>query len=151
MVKVKLGNKGFAFIDDEDEGIISHCKWYLHIDTHNQYAKSKSHEIMHRTIMNAKKGDFIDHIDGNGLNNQKSNLRVCTHGQNLANRKVVKKQSSKYLGVYKDKRCWVAGCRKNGTLHRRWVSTEELAAIEYNKMASKFHGEFARLNILPGS
>jgi hypothetical protein len=149
-MEIRLGNSGnIAIIDDEDYNKISHCKWYLYSDSHNQYARNKGNQSMHRLIVGAKNGEIVDHKDGNGLNNRNNNLRICTHSQNLANRKVLKKTGSKYLGVYKDKRCWVASCRKNKVLHRKYVSTEVQAAIEYNKMAIMYHGEFARLNIIP--
>lgn len=149
MQKIKLGDSGeFAIVDDEDFIKVSAQSWYLYRDENNLYARNKNNQRMHRVIFGSHNTMNIDHIDGNGLNNKRDNLRSSTHGQNMANRKVVKKSSSKHLGVYKEKYGWVAGCRKNGKLHRKRVQTEEQAAIEYNKMASEFHGEFARLNVL---
>ena len=69
---------------------------------------------MHRQILNAPKGMVVDHKDGNGLNNRKSNLRLCTPAQNVRNRRPALGSSSKYKGVSRDKsrRKWLAriGC-----------------------------------------
>lgn len=146
MIKVKLGSKGCALIDDEDFEKISHCAWFLQKDTHNQYAKNKKHQSMHRIIMGAKEGEIIDHRDGDGLNNQKSNLRICTQAQNVCNKTVSSKPYTLYLGVFKEKNKWVAGCKKDGKLYRSRWDTEREAAIAYNEMAIKFHGDYARLN-----
>ena len=105
---------------------------------------------MHALIMQSEKGQQIDHQDGNGLNNQKSNLRFCTQSQNSANREA--NGISKYLGVDCDNRCdkkWRA--RINVNYKRKclgYFKTQEEAALEYNKAAIQYHGEFAKLNII---
>jgi len=147
-MKIKLGSKGYTIIDDEDFGKVNFCNWYLYKDTHNEYAVNKDHVRMHRVIMDASEEQTVDHKDGNGLNNQRSNLRLCTQAQNLCNKKVIKKTVSKFLGVCKNRKSWVATCRKDGILHRVYTKSEEDAAKEYNLMASKYHGDFARLNII---
>ena len=65
---------------------------------------------MHRYILNLKKGDMIDHINGNGLDNRRSNLRICTHTQNQANRRLSKNNTSGYKGV------WWSG------INNKWIS-----------------------------
>lgn len=103
---------------------------------------------MHRLILGLQDKPELkgDHIDGNGLNNQRSNLRIATTGQNNCNRQTQKK----YLGVYfnNSREHWVAECQSKGQVYRKIRDTEEEAALAYNEMASLYHGEFAKLNIV---
>jgi hypothetical protein len=102
---------------------------------------------MHREIMNAKKGEMVDHKYHDGLDNQKSNLRLCTQSENLKNKK--SSGTSKYLGVCwinRDKK-WQATINLNGKNKNLGLFTnEENAAISYDKAAKIHHGEFANLN-----
>jgi len=105
---------------------------------------------MHRIIMDAEKGEEIDHRDGNGLNNQRCNLRLCTHRQNLMNRrKTHKRCSSKFRGVSWEKRSgkWCAQIMIHYRhIHLGYFDDEVLAALAYNEAATKHFGEFAHLN-----
>jgi hypothetical protein len=80
-----------ALVDDEDFTKLSQFKWSVSTINNNRYALTGKKDpiagstAMHRIIMNPPKGMEVDHIDGNGLNNQKSNLRVVTHWQNMCN------------------------------------------------------------------
>lgn len=163
MKLIKLTQGNFAQVDDEDFELIS--KYKLHITgTTNKYARTHKHNNlkMHRLIMGCVKGDgkTIDHKDGNGLNNQKSNLRFCSRGQNTANRKK-KKGHSLFLGVtfttkickyknriYEYNRWQVKLCCNNKTVLNRDFKTEKEAALAYNEAAKIHHGEFARLNLV---
>lgn len=154
MIKIQLGRSGlFAEIDNADFDLISGCKWYVFKDQNCIYAKNRNNVRMHRLLMAAKENEEIDHKDGNGLNNKRNNLRRATRSQNMANKRVFKKTGSKYLGVFKDMngKGWIAASRKDGKLTRKCVPTEREAAIEYNKMALKNHGEFANINIIPNT
>ena len=89
---------------------------------------------MHSVIMNAPKGIQVDHIDGNGLNNQKSNLRLVTNRQNCMNRHQI--TTSKYPGVTWNKRSrkWVAQAQIDGKhIHIGTFSTEKEAYEAYCK------------------
>lgn len=152
-------NKGkyFAMVDDEDFDRINAFRWNANERHGIWYAirnKSKDNHCtrMHRMIMNAKENEQVDHIRPNGLDNQKANLRICTPVQNAHNRKKRIDSTSKYKGVYLDKRNnnkWNAEIICKGQkFSLNGFKTQENAAIAYNILAEKYHGEFARLNII---
>jgi len=104
---------------------------------------------MHRRIINAPKGLFVDHIDGNGLNNRKSNLRLCTPAQNARNRRPDRSCLSKYKGVTwgKLQKKWLATiCKAGEKQHLGSFDNETDAAIAYDRTAQKLHAQFAYLN-----
>lgn len=93
---VELTQGLFAKVDDEDyDRVVALGAWHCHpISKELMYARHSSRNqgrqkkvYMHRFIMNAPKGFDVDHINHDGLDNRKSNLRVCTHSDNLRNRK----------------------------------------------------------------
>lgn len=103
---------------------------------------------MHRLIMSPKDGMVVDHIDGNALNNQRSNMRVCTSHQNKMNRHKVR-GSSKYKGACWDKsrNKWLSQITSKGKrMFLGYFDNEEDAAIVYDVAAQLFHGEYAKLN-----
>lgn len=159
----KYGQK-LVLVDDEDYEELSKYTWYLSKGKHTLYVlrdihigmfdgKSKKYSIaIHRHIMKLQKGDkiLVDHIDGDGLNNQRSNLRLCTVTEN--NRNQIHSAgtfSSVYKGVYwdKSKNTWAAEIRinKKKTYLGRFKNEKD-AAIAYDLAAIKHFGEFACLN-----
>lgn len=157
MKQILLVNKMVALVDDEDFESFSAKKWYsIKTDKHSIYAitKASSHSMayMHRTIMNAQKGQIVDHIDGDGLNNQRSNLRFATTSQNAQNMRVHKTSVSGYKGVTWRKldKLWYANIVINGkVLGLGNFKIKEDAAHAYNAAAIKHFGEFAHLNKIP--
>jgi hypothetical protein len=105
---------------------------------------------LHREIMNNPDGLLVDHANGDGLDNRRTNLRLATHSQNQFNkRKTKSKTSSRFIGVYFEKRKnrWMARIHYHGK--RIWLGSfksEFDAAKAYDAAAKKYHGEFARLN-----
>lgn len=134
-----------ALVDDEDFDKLNQYKWCFD----GQYAQRKVGNKtirMHRVILDSPQ---VDHIDGDGLNNQRSNLRVCTHTQNQMNRAKHKIMSSKYKGVSWNKPTekWRARIETNqGSLYLGLFEVEEEAARAYDEAAKENFGEFARLN-----
>lgn len=133
--------KGYeAIVDDEDYEMLSVHKWCVNVNRNAVYVrrgaprcKGKQMEIkMHTVIMNAPEGTQVDHIDGNGLNNQKSNLRIVTNRQNCMNRHQMK--TSRYPGVTwaKRERRWVAQAQIDGKhIHLGTFRTEKEAYAVY--------------------
>jgi hypothetical protein len=102
---------------------------------------------MARHIMGAKSGEVVDHINGNTLDNRRSNLRIATIKENVRNRTTIGKGNSRFKGV---RFCgWKASIGvDNKVIHLGYFTTEEEAARAYNAAAIKHFGEFARLNEL---
>lgn len=157
MKEIKLRNGEISFVDDEDYERISAHKWFARKSRNTFYAGThptrNTYRNMHRMILNlTDKKQIVDHIDGNGLNNIKSNLRICSTGQNLCNRIPHKNKSSRFLGVSWNKGVekWTVYIRKNRKSYYFGVFIDERdAAIKYNEKAKELHGEFARLNVIP--
>ena len=155
MREVVLHNSSLrAIIDDEDYELVSQHKWYA-LKGHNTMYAEASHPnsggkvLMHRLIL--KPGELhVDHIDNNGLNNQRSNLRFATTSQNQMNARKQLDTTSKYKGVHycKREKRWQARIAINGLPRRSlgYFSTEVEAAQAYNLAASKLFGEYAKLN-----
>jgi len=110
MKEIALTKGKVALVDDNDFERLNRHKWCVQTTRHTFYAiRQMRFELggkqktiyMHREILNFPKGKLTDHVDGNGLNNQRSNLRTVTLRQNLQNRHAVK--SSRYPGVYRFK------------------------------------------------
>lgn len=106
---------------------------------------------MHRLLTGADAGEYVDHIDGNPLNNVISNLRICTKKQNEYNQKRRMDNSSGYKGVsYCNRRKrYRAYINKDGhQFHVGYYHHAEEAANAYNKKAKELFGDYARLNVV---
>jgi hypothetical protein len=158
-INSKVHGKQVVLVDDEDYEELSKYTWVVSKGQKTLYA-NRSFMInyvttiipMHRAIMGLEKGDrrTVDHIDGNGLNNQKYNLRICTKKENSRN--IVKnesdsKKTSKYKGVFKRNNLYFAVIM----VDYKYISLgsfrkEEDAALAYDLAALKYFGEFASTN-----
>lgn len=162
MKKISLTRGESAVVDDIDYERLNKIKWALGTYRGNiKYAvKMKRVDgrmtciLMHRMILGATAGTQIDHIDHNGLNNQRSNLRFCTTSQNQANRRIKRNTITGFKGVFKgDPRRtinpWFSqiGVRNKKLYLGSWPSPS-LAALAYNEAAKKYFGEYAQLNTL---
>jgi hypothetical protein len=154
MKEIKLTQGYVAFVDDEDYEWLNQWRWKPQIDQNNVYAvrnirfNNKYKAVrMHRFIMNAPDDMLVDHIDSDGLNNQKYNLRLCNDYQNRLHRKPNK--NHKYIGVGVYKNIFRARIRINNTVYYLgYFKTEKEAAIAYNNAAIKLKREFAFINKL---
>lgn len=159
MYKIPLTKGKFTIVDNEMYEELSKYKWYC---TYYGYAARKSTKqeeenghpyivLMHRQILKIAKRYDVDHINGDRLDNRKENLRQCTRAENVRNRKKQKDSSSKYQGVYweKKRKKWRAGICYNYKVMRLGDFDNEIeAARAYNDKAKMLHGEFAKLNII---
>ena len=147
----KHGAGKYAIVDNEDFDRLNQYSWHLYKGVYartNVYEDGKPVGIkMHRLVMKAKKGEYLDHINGNGLDNRKSNLRFCTVSQNQCNRGPTRANSSGYKGVKFFGKSWVATIKHKGKMiHLGYYKDKTEAAKAYNKVAKKYHGKFAKLN-----
>lgn len=163
MIKIPLSNSDlFAIVDDEDFALVSRYKWHVRRtkNSNTVYASASKHVPgrrspvnirMHRLITGAPKGMEVDHIDRNGLNNTRGNLRVCTSTENRRN-STSECGNSRFKGVSFDKtkgRFVASISVNNKTIHLGTYADEISAAMAYNEGAEKHHGAFARLNVTP--
>ncbi len=156
MKEISLTQNKIALVDDNDFDWLSTFNWaaIFHKPSGNWYArrftKADGTIIMARFIMDAQKGQIIDHKDHDTLNNQRSNLRVATVSLNGANRRKGRSNtSSLYKGVhwYTAVGKWKAVIRKNGEAFFLGHFEDEVgAALAYDNKALELFGEFAHLN-----
>lgn len=151
--RIKLTQGKFAIVDVEDYRMLIQYDWCAANNLCTFYAMRKENRKnikMHRQIMNPPPYLFVDHINHNGLDNRKANLRIVTPAQNSRNRvKGKNKKSSKYKGVCLDKETnkWRSAIRFNRKpIHLGYFESEEDAAKAYDEAAEKLFGEFASLN-----
>jgi len=160
MKRIPLNHGQTALIDNSDYKLIKEYKWRIdkgnscyYAITNTINAEGKKVPIrMHTILMNTPPGMQVDHINGDGLDNRRCNLRICTNSQNRMNQhKAIGR--SKYKGVtwHSIGKKWQARININGKhTHLGLFKKEENAAEAYNRAAKEHFGEFANLNELKG-
>jgi hypothetical protein len=172
MKRIPLTKGKYALIDDADFECVNQFKWAY--SSKNGYCcrsiqgsafniktgKKKNISIlMHRFILNAPKGMEVDHKNGNRLDNQRKNIRICTISENRRNcSKRKSKCLSKYKGVTFERRSgrknkstvpWKAAIRAPGVKSPKFLgffATEKEAALAYDSAATLYFGDFSKLN-----
>lgn len=157
-------SKGLVtYIDDEDYALVGQYKWYA-----KRFGKGKTYAVrklsraldpdhqqkqvsLHRVLLNLSRTDsrVVDHVNGDTLDNRRSNLRLASHAQNMRNACLRSDNTSGTKGVrlFRGGRKWVATITCNGkNKHLGYFDTKEQAAEAYNKAALQLFGAFARLN-----
>lgn len=156
VAEIKLTQGMVAIVDIEDYEYVSKFNWGA---SHNGWGvwyavrrppKGERGRIrLHRFILNAPDDMFVDHINGNGLDCRKSNLRLCTNAENGRNSKIPITNLSGYKGVcwHKATQKWIVQINVNGKRTHIGLFENKLdAAIAYNDAAVRYYGEFAKLN-----
>lgn len=148
--------KGFeAVFDIDDVSIVEGYNWHASVEKYAIYAVRtvvvdgvKCALGMHRAIMGAKTGELVDHRDRNGLNNQRSNLRIATREQNMWNRKTSRVSRGGLIGAHwdSDRNCWSSVIQVNGRVKKlgRFKTAEE-AHQAYVAAARRLQGDFCVL------
>jgi hypothetical protein len=157
VMEIPLTHGLAAIVDDEDFARANRFKWSAKKAPQRRglwYAyriighRNRSHPItewLHHFIQGSK--HQTDHRDGNGLNNQKNNLRHCNFSQNSANRRLNSNNSTGFKGVTMRRDKFIAQIGRKGA--GKWIGSfdsSEEAARAYDNAAVKRFGEFARLN-----
>jgi len=142
-------------VDDEDFDLVNQFKWCAHTDGFNWYAERalprvngrQPHIKLHQFLLPGH--PRVDHKDGDGLNNQRHNLRPATHGENISNSRKYRGCSSEYKGVtwHKRRLMWESQIVFKGEhQHLGYFESEIDAAKAYDQKAKKLRGEFAKVN-----
>lgn len=149
---IPLSRGFFSLIDKEDENLVKKWNWSYVGGYARRQSKGRTYS-MHREILGLTGSSFpfVDHINGDKLDNRKSNLRLCNESQNSANTKLESSNTTGFRGVSLDKNFKVPKYRavitfKNKQYYLGSYQTKEEAAIAYNIEAVKLFGEFAYQN-----
>ena len=153
MKEIPLGRTSYvAIVDDTDFEELSKYKWYaLRHRTGKIYAMTTIDGrtiFMHRSLMGASKfSEKIDHINGDSLDNQRANMRVCTNSENMMNRGITRRNKSGAKGIQFKCGKWtcVIGFSGKAIYLGRFENLDD-AKKAYDLAAEKYHGIFARKN-----
>lgn len=162
VVNSKKHGRHVIIVDDEDYELVNSHIWHvtklpsgdLYASTNLRIGNKRTNVQMQRILMTTVRGMHIDHKNGNPLDNRRGNLRIATHSQNMCNQRIRVNNTSGFKGVKLRKgvpfKKWLV--RINVNKKEIFVGSFENkieAAKAYNEAAKKYHGEFAKLNIIP--
>jgi hypothetical protein len=144
-----------VIVDECDMPLMEAHAWRVHLfkrhgDREYWYVRTsiggRRHALLHRVIAGAVMGQQVDHINGNGLDNRRSNLRICTHSENMRNTRRNSRNTSGYKGVRKAGNGWTVFIQHDG--QRKYLGYFKSAAEgheAYKAAAQLLHGEFHNL------
>ena len=148
-------------IDDEDWEMVKLYNWHIeyapatltyYVNTNKCDNNGKQHNLrLHRYLTNCPKDKMVDHINHDGRDNRKSNIRICTHEENQWNRYKKRNNNNRYKGVSKSKKSkkWRSYINVNTKAIYLGSYPDEISAAKaYNEAAIKYYGEFALINDL---
>jgi len=148
------GHGLFTLVDDEDYEELNKVKWYGYKAKNTVYAVRGGNRIfisMHREILKVPPKLRVDHIDHNGLNNQKSNIRICTASENNKNCTKRINKTSKYIGVswHKTTKKWQVKSKYKGkVVFGGLYANEDDAGLAYNRISLEQCKDFTNINII---
>jgi len=154
-MEIQSSNNRSILIDSSDINLVKKYKWAVYkyskglwyATSHGNSDSEVRTTYMHRLITGAKKGEYVDHIDGNGLNNRRDNLRITTQGVNLANAKSFAHNTSGHRGVILFRGWYRAQVKHNRkALQSGNRPSKKDAAILRDEMARRIWGDNIYLN-----
>lgn len=160
--EIELTRGMIAKVSPEDYDLVSGYKWHTAANGGGKifYAartkwfgdiKKNRTYYMHREIIKASPLDEVDHINGDGLDNRRENIRIAKHRENLQNQRLQTGRSSKYKGVYLDpgnNRTWIVQIRDRGTQRTiKGIENEDIAGFIYDLLALDRFKDFAKFNL----
>lgn len=138
------------FVDETDLEIIGNHRWCVFNNNGKLYVTTKTKTLqgfktthLHRFLTSAIDLE-VDHIDGNGLNNQRRNLRLCTHSENMHNRKIDVRSSTRIKGLMwiEKRQSWFAQVRINNKRFNKYFKDKQAAIDWLEKTRKELHGSF---------
>lgn len=148
IAEIRTADGSLILLDSADVERVQDFTWSVRRGVHGHaYASTKwkgKTILMHRYLVDPPPGGLVDHINNNGLDNRRCNLRVCTYSENLQNRKVHKNNQSGLKGAYPCGGRWKSSITVNGKKYDLGrFDTAQQAHEAYKAAATKLHGEFA--------
>lgn len=154
MKTIVLTKGHYALVDDADFDELAKHQWCAtETEPGRWYAKRREsgrakYRYMHREIIQAPAGVLVDHRNGDGLDNRRANLRLCSGAENCRNKRMRKNNKSGFKGVYWHKKAnkWAAVIGHGKRWHLGLFADSAQAALAYDAKAREFFGEFALVN-----